>query len=137
MKICEWNSDYSVGIAELDAHHRQLFEILNELFTLMGEGADDRSIIHVINELIDYTHYHFDEEEKIMAKMNFPDLESHKELHKQLIQALKGFYDEAQGGMAIFVAIKLADIGLSWLKNHILTVDHQYYEYMKAQGMQF
>jgi hemerythrin-like metal-binding protein len=126
-----------VGITEMDSHHHRLFEILNDLFTLMSEGAEDKPIIRVIEELLEYTHYHFEEEEKIMEKMNYPALAQHRELHQELIQQLKVFYAEATSGMAIFVAIKIADIGLSWLKNHILTVDHQYSEYMKKQGLQF
>jgi hemerythrin-like metal-binding protein len=137
MKVCEWNSDYSVGINELDAHHKRLFDILDNLFTLMREGADDKSIIRILDELIDYTHYHFDEEEKIMAKMGYPELEPHKRLHRELIQTLKGFQASTQNGMAIFVATKVAHIGMDWLKNHILTVDHKYCEYMKKQGLQF
>ncbi len=137
MKICEWSQEYSVGVVELDNHHHQLFEILNDLFTLMAEGAEDRPIIRVIEKLLDYTHYHFDEEEKIMAKMGYPDLEAHRKLHRQLIEQMQGFYSEAQEGMAIFVATKIANIGLEWLKQHILSVDHKYYEYMKKQGLQF
>lgn len=136
MKVCEWSNDYSVGIAELDSHHQRLFTILDDLFTLMSEGAKDRSIIRVIEELMDYTHYHFTEEERIMAKMGYPDLEQHQQLHQELIQLMQGFYAEAQNGMAIFVATKVANIGLEWLKNHILQVDHKYYEYMKEQGLQ-
>lgn len=137
MRVCEWTSDYSVGVAELDGHHHQLFEILNDLFTLMSEGAQDRPIVRAIEELLDYTHYHFEEEEKIMAKMHYPELERHKQLHQDLVQQLKIFHTEAsKEGMAIFVAIKVADIGLAWLKDHILTVDHKYYEFMKEQGLQ-
>jgi hemerythrin-like metal-binding protein len=135
MKICEWSQEYSVGIAEIDGHHHRLFEILNELFTLMAEGSEDKSIIHVIEELLNYTHYHFDEEERIMAKMKYPELAQHQRLHQELIQILKNFHKESQGGMAVFVAIKVADIGLAWLKHHILTVDHKYYEYMKEQAV--
>lgn len=138
MKIFEWSKEYSMDIAELDAHHQRLFDILNELFTLMSEGgASDRQIIRVLEELLDYTHYHFDEEEKIMAKMGYPELEAHRKVHQQFIQQMKEFYASAQSGMAIFVATKVANVGVDWLKNHILTVDHQYAEYMKQQGLQF
>jgi hemerythrin-like metal-binding protein len=137
MKVCEWNSDYSVGINELDSHHKKLFDILEGLFTLMREGAEDKPIIKVLDEFLDYTHYHFDEEEKIMSKMGYPDIEQHKRLHRELIQTLKEFQSSAQNGMAIFVATKVANTGMEWLKNHILTVDHKYYDYMKKQGLQF
>ncbi len=137
MNICEWTSDYSVGISEVDRHHQRLFEILNDLFNLMRDGAEDKPILKVIEELLDYTNYHFTEEEKIMEQMHYPALAQHKILHQELIQQLKTFQASAQSGMAIFVAIKIADVGLAWLKNHILTVDHQYSEYMKQQGLQF
>ncbi|MDQ7089367.1 MAG: bacteriohemerythrin [Methylococcales bacterium] len=135
MKVCQWNQDYSVGITSLDNHHKKLFDILNKLFSLMDEGADDELILKVIDELLDYTHYHFEKEEKIMAKIAYPDLEQHKVLHKELIDQLNGFASEAEHGMAIFVAIKIATVGLEWLKNHILTVDHKYHEYMKKNGI--
>lgn len=137
MKVCEWSSEYSVDIAELDGHHHRLFDILNELFDLMSEGANDQRIIRVLEELLDYTHYHFDEEERIMEKMGYPDLEAHRKHHQQFIEKMKEFYASAQSGMAIFVATKVANAGLEWLKSHILTVDHQYSDYMKQQGLQF
>lgn len=137
MKVCEWSGEYSVDIDELDAHHHRLFDILNELFDLMSEGANDQKIIRVLEELLDYTHYHFDEEEKIMEKMGYPDLEAHRLYHQQFIEKMKEFYASAQSGMAIFVATKVANAGLEWLKSHILTVDHQYADYMKQQGLQF
>jgi hemerythrin len=137
MRICEWTEEYSVGIADLDDHHHRLFEILNNLFTLMAEGAEDKPIIRVLEELIDYTHYHFEEEEKVMAKMSYPELAPHKILHQQLIAQLKEFYEQAQHGMAIFVATKVANIGLEWLKSHILLADHKYADYMRQQGLQY
>ena len=138
MKIFEWTKEYSVEIAELDEHHQRLFDIVNEIFTLMSEGgATDRQIIRVLEKLLDYTHYHFDEEEKIMAKMGYPELGVHRMHHQQFIQAVKGFHASAQNGMAIFVATKVASVGSEWLKNHILKEDHQYTEYMKGQGLQF
>ncbi|MCK4492931.1 MAG: hemerythrin family protein [Methylococcales bacterium] len=136
MKVCEWNQDYSVGITTLDKHHKKLFEILNKLFTLMDEGSEDAPILKVIDELMDYTHYHFEQEEAMMAKIAYPDLEQHKVLHKELIDQLNGFAKEAQNGMAIFVAIKIATVGLEWLKNHIFAVDYKYHEYIKAQGIE-
>jgi hemerythrin len=137
MKICAWSPEYTVGVAVLDEHHQELFEILNTLFTLMADGSEDKAILRVLRELIDYTHYHFEEEEKIMAQMFYPDLEKHKHSHQTLIKLMGEFYAEAQNGMAIFVAVKVANVGLEWLKNHILKEDHLYYEYMKKQNLHF
>jgi|JFJP01.1.fsa_nt_gi hemerythrin-like metal-binding protein len=138
MKICEWIPEYTVGIHVLDEHHQELFEILNTLFSLMADGSEDKPILRVLRELMDYTHYHFEEEEKMMVKMSYPDLDAHRKSHQKLIQLMKDYYAEAsQEGMAIFVAVKVANVGLEWLKNHILKEDHLYYVYMKKQNFQF
>ncbi len=135
MKVYEWSQNYSVGVVILDEHHKELFKILNQLFNLMDESADDDPILKVIDNLLNYTHYHFAEEEKIMAKIDYPELEEHKILHKEIIDQLNDFAKEAKDGMAIFVAIKIATVGIEWLKNHILSVDHKYYNYMKKLGI--
>ncbi len=138
MRVCEWSIEYSVGISVLDDHHHELFEILNTLFTLMTEGSEDKQIVRTLHELTDYTHYHFEEEEKVMAKMGYPDLIKHHEEHQKLLKLMADFYAEAQKeGMAIFVAVKVANIGLEWLKNHILKEDHRYSDYMRQKGLQF
>ncbi len=137
MKICAWSPEYSVGVASLDEDHQELFEILNTLFTLMADGSDDKPILRILRELMDYTRYHFEAEEKIMAQMFYPDLERHRVSHQKLVQLMDEFYKEAQNGMAIFVAVKVANVGLEWLKNHILKEDHLYYEYMTKQNLHF
>jgi hemerythrin-like metal-binding protein len=136
MKIFEWSKEYSVEIDEMDNHHQRLFDILNKLFTLMIEGgASDKQIIRVIEELLDYTRYHFDEEEKIMAKMGYPELNTHRNHHQVFINQMKEFHTSSENGMAIFVATKVANVGTEWLKNHIMNEDRQYTHYMKKQGL--
>jgi hemerythrin len=130
MKVCEWTPNYSVGISILDSHHQKLFDIIDELFNLINENAEDKNIIKVLADLLEYTRYHFAEEEEVMEKMRYPALAAHCRLHHDFAQAIEDAYNEAQHSKAIFVALKIANMGLAWLKNHIQTIDHRYYEYM-------
>jgi hemerythrin len=133
VKICFWTKKYSIGIDELDSHHQQLFDILNEVFNAINNDLDAESIISILDKLKAYTHYHFSEEEIILAAISYPDLELHQQLHQEFIQKLEVFYQQAQNGNASLVAIKVANFGLEWLRNHILTVDRKYYDYMKRE----
>jgi hemerythrin-like metal-binding protein len=135
MSIFKWDDEYSVNIFMIDSHHKKLFDIMNRLYELMAEGADDDSIIRIIAELLDYTNYHFSEEEKMMAQFNYPELSQHQQLHREFIAKLEEFQASAKNGMAIFVAVKVADLGISWLKSHILTVDNRYKKYMDERGI--
>ena len=134
-KICEWNQNYTVGVPVLDRHHQKLFDLLNDLYVLMREGSEDKPIIHVIDALLDYTHYHFDEEEKVMKEIHYPELEAHRQLHQDFVKAVKAFHSTSQNGMAIFVATKVSNAGLSWLKTHIRGIDQKYHDYMKLRGV--
>ena len=135
MAIFNWDDEYSVNIFMIDSHHKRLFDIMNRLYDLMADGADDNAIIRIIAELLDYTNYHFAEEEKMMAQFNYPELSSHKQLHKEFITKIEEFQTSAKNGMAIFVAVKVADLGITWLKSHILTVDKRYKTYMDERGI--
>ncbi|NOQ34510.1 MAG: bacteriohemerythrin [Methylococcaceae bacterium] len=135
MAIFEWDNKYSVNIAIIDSHHKKLFDIVNNIYDLMEHGADDDSIIKIISELLDYTNYHFSEEEKMMEKINYPDISSHKREHVDFIALLTEYFDSAKNGKAIFVAVKLSDAGVTWLKNHILTTDTKYQKYIAANNL--
>ena len=135
-RICEWTSEYSVGVTVLDSHHQKLFDIINDLFNLMDNDANDKKIIDTLAKLVEYTEYHFSEEEQVMAKMGYPQLAEHHKQHQDFTDTIKKFYQESQHSKAIFVALKVANMGLAWLKNHIQTVDHKYYEYMMERNVQ-
>ena len=101
----------------------------------MSSAADDNSIIKIINELLDYTNYHFGEEEKMMEKIKYPQIISHKQEHEAFIAKVTEFLNDAKNGKAIFVAVKVADIGSDWLKNHILTIDGKYKKYIQDNNI--
>jgi hemerythrin len=136
MKICEWQIGDSVSIASLDTQHQKLFDIFNELFTLMDKNAEDQEIIKALAGLVEYAQYHFREEEAVMEKMHYPDLLAHQQEHQDFVKVVKDFHSEAQNARALFVALRAANTGASWLKNHIHAVDFKYTEYMKKQGLQ-
>ncbi|MDQ7089959.1 MAG: bacteriohemerythrin [Methylococcales bacterium] len=135
MKICAWNQNYTVGVPVLDRHHQKLFDILNDLYVLMRDGSEDQAIIRVIDELLDYTHYHFDEEEKVMEQIKYPELISHRQLHQKFVTVVKELHAKSHNGMAIFLATKVSNARLGWLKTHIRGVDKKYHDYMKLRGV--
>ncbi len=88
-----WKADiYSVGIKIIDEQHEKLFKIgsdINETaYDYDGDDQNDR-ICSLIEELVDYTNYHFTTEEDLFEKYNYPNAESHKEEHKEFIETLK------------------------------------------------
>ena len=83
----QFDSKYLVGIDRVDREHRQLFEIAARVYDSLGasdeaaEAITDAAVI----ELLDYTVTHFASEESLMEEAGYPELESHRRQHQQLL----------------------------------------------------
>ncbi len=135
MALFNWSDQYSVGIPSMDTQHQRLFEILNELHSAMKTGKATQAISTALDELIDYTRYHFREEEALMEQIHYPDLPEQKQAHQNLLLQLKELKQELKNGKTTLVAIKVSKTVLEWLKNHTTKMDKKYEQYMKANGI--
>jgi hemerythrin len=61
--LIEWEDIYSVGIEEFDNDHKKLIELINRLHQAMLDKKAKEVLGEIINELVDYTIYHFNKEE--------------------------------------------------------------------------
>ncbi len=102
----EWKESYTVGVDDLDDE--------------------------ALNELVDYTKYHFEREEKMMEEAGYPDLAAHKEIHQTMIAKVEEFQEEYQRtghealeGVATFLS--------EWLINHINGIDKKYGPYVSRR----
>ena len=126
MALFEWDSEFSVGSEQMDKDHQKLFGIINHMHDQMKAGASEDDIKETIDNLINYTVYHFTEEEKKMERENYPGLPAQKRAHQAFADKMTEFQKEAEGGMAIFVVSEISQTALAWLKEHILIMDKQY-----------
>lgn len=79
-----WKTIYKVGISELDDQHKKLIDILNELAHLLDQENNDTILKKSLDDLIEYTNYHFDSEEKHFTKYDYPFINNHLKEHKEL-----------------------------------------------------
>ncbi len=73
-----WKNDYSVGEPALDAEHRQIIDLLNELHAAMQQGVDHQSVRPLLAQLVQYTVTHFQSEERVLLAHQYPDLRNTK-----------------------------------------------------------
>lgn len=121
----EWSDIYSVGHDAIDRQHQKLFDIANRYNDALEGDAGQKSLIHIFNELVDYTGYHFKEEERLMREGGFPDLDTHKENHERLVKLVMYYKKELDmGGNGI--EQRALDFIKTWLTGHILGMDRKY-----------
>ena len=86
-----WKEIYSVNNSIIDKEHKQLFDIAQEAF-IPVEGKDKtKKIKAILTDLYDYMKIHFAHEEKFMSEINYPKLDEHKKLHKEIILKINEF----------------------------------------------
>jgi len=65
MPLMEWNERLSVGVASIDAEHKRLVGMLNELYDAMQARHSQEALGKVLDGLINYTASHFKHEEPL------------------------------------------------------------------------
>lgn len=87
-----WRDEYSIGVEMIDEQHKHLFEIGNRIYDLLENYllADKYDkIVAVVQELSDYTKYHFKTEEDYMIQIKYPKYFSQKVEHDDFIQKIE------------------------------------------------
>lgn len=129
-----WKDEYSVGVKVLDDDHKKLIELLNQFKTAYDYHTSEEYEKQALDALVNYTKFHFNREEDLMEKNEYPGLEAHKKQHQQMIAEVERFvakYHE-QGHEALS---EVSDFLSAWLINHINGTDKQYSQHMHDRGV--
>ncbi len=118
----QWEEKYSVGFDIIDGQHMKLFGLLNKLSESIENHTDQMIVVSVLNELTDYTDYHFTAEEDVMEKSGYPDLPNHKLMHQALMEKVNDYRNSFFVGGDVS-ARDILDLLSDWLTNHILKED--------------
>lgn len=124
-EIFPWDRNFETGIEIIDQQHQKLVAILNNLAYHLANRSQPESLLQILDELTDYTHYHFETEEKIWHQHMDGDewLDSHEDTHHAFIHKIAALRTE-QNTESIDDLLQHAFSFLShWLAYHILDTD--------------
>ena len=122
----EFTKDYHTGIDFIDEEHAKLFEIAHRAYDLLtNQFVTDKydAIVAVLEELRDYTKYHFNHEEEYMKSINYPKRFSQLHQHTQFINKLESYnlkeidVNQQEG------LLEILDFLALWLQSHIKGMD--------------
>ena len=133
-RFIRWKKKYSVGIPSIDDDHKKLINLINQLQNANYYFVDKDHERQALNELIDYTKYHFDREEKLMQKFAYPEYEAHQDQHKKMIAKVNAIVEdyEVNADHAINDTVKFLR---NWLINHIRKTDMAYKEFFSDKNV--
>jgi hemerythrin len=125
MPLVTWYKKYSVHNEELDNHHKKLFEILNKMYDTCLQAENVNCAGPIIEELIEYTDYHFSTEEKYMVQKGFKGIEEHRQLHKYFVDKLIEMRQVENKTDYDYKKELLVLLG-NWILQHVTVEDKKY-----------
>ena len=129
-----WNPTYSVQNAEIDQQHQKLLALLGELETAMLEGRGAEILGNTLDQVLEYTDYHFSTEEALMSTHRYPNTELHLAQHEEFkAHALDLHQQYAAGQRAL--AIDTLTFLCEWMLYHILSTDKEFGSFLSAKGV--
>ena len=93
MSLLQWKDEYSVGIASVDDEHREMIELINDVYAKLGDASDTATIECCLEEIFNTISLHFALEERIMRESNYGEYEDHKEDHEELLDEIRDLMD--------------------------------------------
>ena len=132
-KLIAWSEEFSVGIPSIDAQHRKLFALINDLHAAMACGRGAIVVSRTLVGLLAYTSSHFVHEEKLLAETAYPAFHDHKAEHARLLAAVKQLQSDLLAGKSA-ISLDVLHFLKDWLRRHILGMDQKYARHLQAAG---
>jgi hemerythrin-like metal-binding protein len=134
MPYITWTSNYNIGISEVDAQHKRLIEIINEIYESVNNGKENEIIHRIINELVDYYITHFSVEEKIMSEYGYVSYLSHKKEHNDFKNVIQAYQKKIESGQLV-VSMDMVKYLKDWFIKHILVSDKLIGVFLRRKGI--
>lgn len=125
--IIKWDRAWTVGVKELDAAHKKLADIIQSVFAaaMTAKGVD--YIEGVVDELIQYTRYHFTREENLLREQGYEHQEGQEQEHNKLLKDVIEIGNRIKAeGASMEISDELYKLLKNWLVTHILDEDMLY-----------
>ena len=122
MTLIEWKEQYSLGVPAIDHEHRELVELINELYASVNRVDADTSVADFLGELYTQITAHFALEEKIMRDSHYDEYPDHKADHERLLDDIRDLMDDYEDGMYVDVE-RFGERLDDWFSEHFRTRD--------------
>lgn len=128
-----WREEYSVNIQRMDTHHKNMFVRANALLAAISQHQPREQVVEALFSLLSYSRYHFNEEELLMERYGYADIEAHRLRHEKLMEMADRLRQYMEGGL--LTDRELATYLRDWVVNHVLAEDRKYAAELNAKGV--
>ncbi len=130
MSYLAWSKTLTVDVPEIDADHRGLVRLANELRRSINTGAPRDKLAALLEDLTGHTYTHFRHEERLMRSAAYPLLLWHKRRHatgRKIVMHMKLCLGTGDLEAGLSLLHSFAD----WLRDHIRLADRMLGAYIR------
>lgn len=125
MKI-QWQPDLATGHLQIDEHHKEMFEKINQLIEACKEKREKPVIVEMLDFLNRYVSSHFAVEEAYWEQHGIQHTREHLRQHQELRTKLDALNQEClHEGVTLAVVARSLNLTYLWLKGHIQKMDRE------------
>ena len=137
MEVLAWDDSFKIGIPLIDERNQRFMEIaakLEELNAVKRKKEEDfDSIGESLADVMEFARMHFNEEEKILVGKQYPEVNQHRQDHKQFVKKMMTFrrlFSEEPVQVTDDVVAYVRE----WLPAHIKEQDSRYAPFIRVQN---
>ena len=126
-----WNTEYAIGIQEIDNQHETLIEFITEFEDAVAGKVHWNTVQPLIVRAREFVRFHFAVEESLMQIVNYPKLIPHRSEHQYV---LKQFGALEQRVLRQEMKAELMPMISAWLFHHMIESDKPFGQYVLNAG---
>ena len=123
-----------IGLNIIDSQAKKWVEHMNKFYGDFKRKATPKVVLQSLDELIDYTGYHFGFEDKYLKDFNFSKYDDFKQNHDVFITTLQKYRSDFADGENIAL-IKVISFIKTWMSNYTGTIDNEFISLFKSHGL--
>ena len=135
--LARFDESIMTGNKMIDEQHRELIEKINQLVQSCEQGREKIKAIKMLHYLADYADLHFNEEEALQERIQYPGLLEHRQKHEDFRRSVSELFEmleEEEGPSEKFVEAVHRNV-TEWLYGHIKGFDVSVASYMHMNNI--
>ena len=129
-----WKEEYELGIEIIDLQHQEFVSALNDLYLAIKEDNVKERISKILEEINDYSEFHFKTEENYFDEFNYDGAAEHKAKHQEFRDRFAEIKEKYKND-EISMTFELTDFMENWLLEHLDGMDKKYVACFKEHGL--
>ena len=128
----DWDDSLTTGIERIDAEHRVLLRLIQELEQADNEGGERARMQGILREIYAYAVFHFVREENLMAASGYPARDRHRGEHQGLLAQYAAILHEYREGRVLVQHI--VELVHGWFAEHAAGADQRLADYLRRDA---